>query len=94
MNRATAATMTERETAVPGVDPVPTSRIAVASFIGTAIDDMVANALTILKDDQTLERFKQNAYKEACKFDIQHILPLYEAVYQEAYDSRFKNAIS
>lgn len=58
------------------------------------IDDMVANALTILKDDQTLERFKQNAYKEACKFDIQHILPLYEAVYQEAYDSRFKNAIS
>ena len=38
MNRATAATMTERETAVPGVDPVPTSRIAVASFIGTAIE--------------------------------------------------------
>ncbi len=55
------------------------------------IDDMVQNALAILKDDQTLERFKANAYEVACRFDIQHILPLYEAVYKKAYDSRFKN---
>lgn len=58
------------------------------------IDDMVRNALAILKDDQTLERFKQNAYEVACRFDIQQILPLYEAVYKMAYDSRFKKAIS
>jgi len=58
------------------------------------IDDMVANSLTILKDDATLAQFKKNAYEVACSFDIHNILPLYEAVYQEAYDSRFKNAIS
>lgn len=52
------------------------------------IDDMVANAMTILKDDATLERFKKNAYEVACQFDIQHILPLYEAVYEMAYASR------
>lgn len=55
------------------------------------IDDMVRNALTILKDDQTLERFKKNAYEVACRFDIEHIVPLYEAVYKKAYDSRFTN---
>ena len=52
------------------------------------IDDMVANALTILKDDATLARFKRSAYEVACQFDIQHILPLYEAVYEMAYASR------
>ena len=52
------------------------------------IDDMVANALTILKDDATLARFKKSAYEVACQFDIQHILPLYEAVYEMAYASR------
>jgi len=51
------------------------------------IDDMVANALTILKDDQTLEQFKKNAYEVACQFDIQNILPLYEAVYEKAYQT-------
>lgn len=54
------------------------------------IDDMVRNALTILKDDQTLERFKANAYEAACRFDIEHIVPLYEAVYKKAYEARFK----
>ena len=58
------------------------------------IDDMVANALTILKDDETLERFKKNAYEVSCQFDIQHILPLYEAVYKQAYLKRFQDVIS
>lgn len=49
------------------------------------IDDMVLNALTILKDDATLEAFKQNAYEVACQFDIHEIVPLYEAVYQQAF---------
>ncbi|WP_373074604.1 N-acetyl-alpha-D-glucosaminyl L-malate synthase BshA [Zeaxanthinibacter enoshimensis] len=57
------------------------------------IGDMVKNALHILKDDQVLEEFKQNAYKEASRFDIKHILPLYEAVYEKAYKANYKNSV-
>ncbi|WP_289644541.1 N-acetyl-alpha-D-glucosaminyl L-malate synthase BshA [Maribacter aestuarii] len=56
------------------------------------IDDMVENAISILKDDTTLEQFKTNAVREAQKFDITKVLPLYEEVYQRAYKSRLKNA--
>ncbi|WP_222983916.1 N-acetyl-alpha-D-glucosaminyl L-malate synthase BshA [Flagellimonas meishanensis] len=52
---------------------------------------MAAKALEILKDDATLEKFKENAYKTATKFDIVHILPLYEEIYEKAYKSRYKN---
>jgi N-acetyl-alpha-D-glucosaminyl L-malate synthase BshA len=55
------------------------------------IQDMAAKAITILKDDKVLERFKLNALREAHKFDIQKVLPLYEAVYERAFKSRFKN---
>ncbi|WP_089261701.1 MULTISPECIES: N-acetyl-alpha-D-glucosaminyl L-malate synthase BshA [Maribacter] len=56
------------------------------------IEDMASKALTILSDDEVLERFKNNAVKEAHKFDIQKVLPLYEEVYQRAYKGRFNNA--
>ncbi|WP_405381763.1 N-acetyl-alpha-D-glucosaminyl L-malate synthase BshA [Maribacter sp. LLG6340-A2] len=56
------------------------------------VEDMAAKAVTILGDDKVLERFKDNAVKEAHKFDIQKVLPLYEEVYQRAYKGRFKNA--
>jgi N-acetyl-alpha-D-glucosaminyl L-malate synthase BshA len=56
------------------------------------IDDMVKNAISILKDDATLEQFKTNAVREAQKFDIANVLPLYEEVYHRAYKSRLKNA--
>nr|WP_299067372.1 N-acetyl-alpha-D-glucosaminyl L-malate synthase BshA [uncultured Allomuricauda sp.] len=55
------------------------------------VDEMAAKALYILKDDAVLEQFKENAFKVASKFDILHILPLYEEVYEKAYKSRFKN---
>ncbi len=55
------------------------------------IDDMAKNALSILKDDETLAAFKINAVREAHKFDILKVVPLYEEIYQRAYDSRFKN---
>jgi N-acetyl-alpha-D-glucosaminyl L-malate synthase BshA len=55
------------------------------------IQDMVKNALYILKDPKTLETFKKNAYKEALKFDIHNILPLYEAVYENAYKDHYKS---
>ncbi len=53
------------------------------------IEDMVKNALTILADDDTLERFKQQAYEEAMRFDIRNILPLYEAVYEKAHREHY-----
>ncbi|WP_299799139.1 N-acetyl-alpha-D-glucosaminyl L-malate synthase BshA [uncultured Maribacter sp.] len=55
------------------------------------INDMAAKAITILKNDSVLERFKINALKEAQRFDIQKVVPLYEEVYERAYKGRFKN---
>lgn len=42
------------------------------------VDDMCANALVILDD---LETFKVNAKKQAAKFDIQAIIPMYTSLY-------------
>lgn len=56
------------------------------------IEEMAGNALRILRDDEILEKFKENAVEAASKFDILNVLPLYEAVYEEAYNSRFKNS--
>ena len=47
------------------------------------IDDMAKNALKILSDDAVLKQFKQNAYQQAKQFDIEKILPQYEAIYKE-----------
>jgi N-acetyl-alpha-D-glucosaminyl L-malate synthase BshA len=55
------------------------------------VDTMAAKGIQILKDDETLEKFKENAFNVASKFDIVHILPLYEELYEKAYKSRFKN---
>ena len=48
------------------------------------IADMAQNAIRILEDDKILEEFKTNAKKEAAKFDIQNIVPLYEELYERA----------
>lgn len=50
------------------------------------VDDMAANAITILKDKSVLQQFKQNAYETAAKFDINNIVPLYEKIYEKAFD--------
>lgn len=55
------------------------------------ITEMAQNAITILENDDVLEDFKLNAVREAHKFDILKVVPLYEEVYQRAYDSRFQN---
>ena len=47
-------------------------------------DEMAENALKILKDDETLKKFKENALDIARKFDIKNILPLYEELYKKA----------
>lgn len=56
------------------------------------IDDMVKNSLKILKDDSTLQQFKENAYQVASEFDITNILPLYESLYERAHKSNLKSS--
>ncbi len=48
------------------------------------VEDMSKNALKILKDDEVLKQFKQRAYAEALKFDVNEIVPKYMALYESA----------
>ncbi len=47
------------------------------------IADMAQNAIRILQDDTALNTFKRNAKREAAKFDIQNVVPLYEELYEK-----------
>lgn len=47
------------------------------------VEDMAKNAVSILKDENELSKFKANAYLQAQKFDIKNILPLYEQLYDD-----------
>src|SRR5690606_5747320 len=47
------------------------------------IDEMAENAISILKDDQTLHDFKENAHKRAQEFELGKIVPIYESFYEE-----------
>jgi glycosyltransferase involved in cell wall biosynthesis len=46
------------------------------------VEEMAKNAISILKDDATLNQFKANAYQQANKFDLTKILPMYEDLYK------------
>ncbi|RZS93748.1 N-acetyl-alpha-D-glucosaminyl L-malate synthase BshA [Aquimarina brevivitae] len=48
------------------------------------IAEMSANAIKILKDDDTLENFKMGAFQQASKFDINKIVPKYIKLYEKA----------
>lgn len=50
------------------------------------VDEMAENALRILADEATHHQFKENARLEAIKFDIKNIVPLYESIYQKAFE--------
>ena len=47
------------------------------------IDKMANDAIKILKEEATLNTFKQNAFAQANKFVISAVLPLYEQLYEE-----------
>jgi N-acetyl-alpha-D-glucosaminyl L-malate synthase BshA len=55
------------------------------------VQDMARNALYILKDDETLQQFRNNALDQARRFDIENILPLYEKYYQHIMDNYNNN---
>ena len=45
------------------------------------IEGMIASVLTILKDKDTLARFKTNALEHSQKFELNKIVPVYEDLY-------------
>lgn len=49
-------------------------------------NDMAQKAISILENDDNLCLFKKNALEVAKKFDIKHILPLYESLYERALE--------
>jgi L-malate glycosyltransferase len=50
------------------------------------IDDMAKNVLFLFQNPTELEKFKINAVNQAKKFDINNILPIYEAYYNEVIE--------
>ena len=54
------------------------------------IADMAKNAIYILEDPNRLSQFKQNALKHARLFDLQNILPQYEALYRKVIAAKGK----
>jgi glycosyltransferase involved in cell wall biosynthesis len=46
------------------------------------VETMSRQSLSILKDDKTLKGFKERASAHARKFDIAHIVPHYEKLYE------------
>lgn len=46
------------------------------------VETMAAKAISILQDDDTLNRFKQQAYDHAATFDISTVVPQYERLYE------------
>lgn len=47
------------------------------------VNDMAKNALTILSDDDTHKKFREQAYENSKKFTLESVLPKYEALYEE-----------
>ncbi len=54
------------------------------------VENMANNALKILREDKVLAEFKKRAYEVAARFDINRVVPMYEAVYEEVYAARLK----
>ncbi|MCW9038189.1 N-acetyl-alpha-D-glucosaminyl L-malate synthase BshA [Altibacter sp.] len=49
------------------------------------VDEMATNSLQILKDDKTLAQFKKQAKEASRKFDTKNVVPLYETLYEKAF---------
>jgi len=47
------------------------------------VDDMANNAIALLSDAALLQQFRQQALEVAMRFEMQAILPRYEALYEE-----------
>lgn len=50
------------------------------------VKEMSSNAIEILSNENKLLLFKENALKQAMKFDVKQILPRYEKIYEKCID--------
>lgn len=48
------------------------------------VEEMAENAVSILSDENNLNKFKENARKQSFIFDIYSVVPLYEDLYRKA----------
>ncbi len=46
-------------------------------------EDMAKNTITLLSDEKKFQKFRENAFEQAKKFDIESILPMYEKLYKQ-----------
>jgi len=51
------------------------------------VKEMSKKAIEILSDENKLSLFKENALKQALKFDVKEILPRYERLYEECIEN-------
>lgn len=49
-------------------------------------DEMAGHAIQLLQNENLLQQFRQNALKQAKRFDLHNILPHYEAYYEEVLE--------
>ncbi len=49
------------------------------------VEEMAANAISILENEDNLKLFKENARKQAFVFDIYSVVPLYEDLYTKGF---------
>lgn len=63
----------------------------VTGFLSEAgdVDGMAAYAVQLLSDEAMLQQFRQNALTQARRFDLNNILPDYEAYYEEVLAERY-----
>jgi N-acetyl-alpha-D-glucosaminyl L-malate synthase BshA len=50
------------------------------------VDEMAQNALSILKDNNQLTQFSNNAFERAKTFSLSSVLPMYEELYEQVLD--------
>jgi len=55
------------------------------------VEEMASFGISILENEETLQRFKMNAWNRAKNFDITKIVPLYEALYEKALSVKIKS---
>ncbi|MCJ7756655.1 MAG: N-acetyl-alpha-D-glucosaminyl L-malate synthase BshA, partial [Gillisia sp.] len=65
----------------------------VSGYLGDLgnVEEMAGYGISILESEETLERFKMNAYNRAKIFDIAKVVPLYEALYEKALSVKIKS---
>ncbi|MEO1714160.1 MAG: N-acetyl-alpha-D-glucosaminyl L-malate synthase BshA, partial [Bacteroidota bacterium] len=51
------------------------------------VNTMAQYAISILKEESVLQRFRANALAQAKRFDLQSILPQYEAYYEHILET-------